>query len=240
MEAAGVSEGRARVLIRAGDERLGLVSFEARAREAVRMLVAADKRGESLEAVERKGIKALVADRERALKVARVEEARVLGDAVSQHAEEVKTVRRVRQTANLLLNTEIHLLRSVVKMAEELGREMDTGKLNLKPREKVAMIRDVAQIVKATAETTRLAVMTERVILGKPLDVLGGKAGDAVQHMTPEEAGQYVELAIRAKARAARKNRMIDGTAQAVPPVGQLEEIEDDLAELDSLLGEDA
>lgn len=238
MAAAGVTEGRARVLIRVGDERYGLVSYEARMREAVRELVAKDKRGESLEVVERRGVEGIVKDREKALKLARAKEAEVLGDAVSQHADEVKTIRRVRMAANVLLTVETNLLKSVVELSKSLGADLAAGTLKMKPREKVALIRDVAAIVKSTAETTRLAVMTERVILGKPLDMLGGKGSGAIEHMSPEEAGQYVELAIRARERAKRKGAVLEVVGSAVPPVGHVEGVDEDaeISELEALL----
>jgi hypothetical protein len=239
MRAAGVSEGRARVLIGKGEPALGLVSYEARVRELVKRAVAKDKAGETLESVERRGVEGLVRERGRALAEAVRVERDVLGDAVKQHRAEVETVRKVRLTANVLLNAEGHLLKGVVALAKSLEDDINAKDFRMKPRDKVGLIRDVAQIVKTTAETARLAVVTERVILGKPLDTLGGKReNDGMGPLTPEEAGRYVALAMRAATRARKRAEpaVIDVRDVAASPAGGTPD--DEIGELERLLEE--
>lgn len=212
MVATGKDEGRCRALIAHGDMVLGLPSYEARAREAVREMVS---RGGGVDGVEvgndleRKSLEVMVGDRAKALGKARGLERAILSDAVSQHAAEVKVVRAVRTTAVSLLRTETHLLTAALSLAAELERDVAEKRVVLKPREKVMLIRDVASIVKATAETVKLAVMTERLILGRPLDVLGGKSSE-ISNMTDAEAETYIELALRARERKARNAAAID------------------------------
>lgn len=212
--AGGVSEGVARVWIETGEVSLGLPSYRERLRDAAREVVARDRRGESLEAVERRGMEAMARDRARALAEARRVESKVLGDAVTQRAEEAKLVRGVRQTATAMLSAEAHLLKAALGLAKSIDEDVSTGRLAMKPREKVALVKDIATIVKQTAETARLAVATERMVIGKPGTVLGPDDA-AVSNMTPDEAEAYVAIAQRAIARRARQRIVIDAEAES-------------------------
>lgn len=209
----GVSETLARKWVEVGEVSLGLPSYRDRLREAAREVVARDRRGETLESVERRGFEARVADRARALEAGRKAERKVLGDAVAQRAEEAKLVRGVRQTATAMLTAEAHLLRAAIQLGESISADVSSGKLAaMKTTEKTRLVRDIASIVKATAETARLAVTTERTILGKPGSVLGPDL-DA-EDMSPEEAEAYVEMASRAIRRRAAKRTVIDTTSE--------------------------
>ncbi len=198
--AAGVSENVARGWVETGDAALGLPSWRERVRDAAREVVARDRSGTTLEAVERRGVDAMARDRAKALADARKREAVLLGDAVQQRAEEAKLVRGVRQTATALLSAEGHLLRATMRLAKSLDDDMNTdeklGALKMKPRERVALIKDIASIVKNTAETARLAV------------ILGTDA--ATDDMTIEEAEAYVALATRAMARRIRARTVVE------------------------------
>lgn len=216
-EATGLSEVEARGWIEVGDAGLGLPSYRERLRDAAREVVARDKRGETLEAVERRGMDAMAKDRARALAEARKVEAKVLGDAVQQRAEEAKLVRGVRQTATAMLAAEAHLLKAALGLAKSIDDDVSRG-VAMKPREKVALVRDIASIVKATAETAKLAVATERLVLGKPGAVLG--VDEPAGSMTPEEAEAYVALAQRALARRARARVVVDAESEPVIDAG--------------------
>lgn len=211
-DAAGVDVGTARRWCEVGEEGLGLVSYRDRMRDAAREVVARDKRGETLEAVERRGMDAMARDRARALAKARETERKVLGDAVKQRAEEAMLVRGVRQTATAMLSAEAHLLKAAIGLSQSIAADVDAKTLTLKPGEKVRLVRDIASIVKATAETARLAVSTERMVLGKPGGVLGSDT--ATDDMTPEEAEAYIAMATRAMARRARARVVVDVAAE--------------------------
>lgn len=114
-----------------------------------------------------------------------------------------------------MLQLEGNLLRAASILSTSVLKEIDPergGNPALLPiGKRVQMIRDVASIVKATAETAKIAVQAERLILGKPTNILG--TGDPTSAMTEEEALVYVELASRALARKARRDNVIDATS---------------------------
>lgn len=196
--------------IEAGDVGMSLPSYRERARDAAREVVARDRRGETLESVERRGLDGIARDRAKAIADAREAERKVLGDAVQQRAEEARLVRGVRQTATAMLSAEAHLLKAALALSASIAADVASGQ-TMSTRDKVRLVRDVAAIVKSTAETARLAVTTERVLLGKPGGVLGPDVPDA--DMTPEEAEAYITMATRAMARRARSRVVVDAVA---------------------------
>lgn len=202
--ALSCSEQEARGLVEVGIPELGLVGYRERAADAVRAVVAADRRRLTGEAAERATSVALAEGRAVAASKAAAAQARVLGDAVEQAAAEVRVVRGVRQTASAMLQLEGNLLRAASILSTSVLRELDPAHggnpAALPLGKRVQLVRDVAAIVKATAETAKIAVQAERLILGKPTNIIG--TGEPTSAMSPEEALVFVELASRATARA--------------------------------------
>lgn len=202
---AAIPHGRpsAERLVNVGVPELGLPPIRKVLEEEARLAALGEKR---LERVEAKTAGKLLEARMTALRKAEEARLAILGDAQKQREEEAKLVRMNRQGAVVLAAVQGKLLGGALRMAEALERDLSEGKGTIK--ERLGYLRTIANIVQRTAESSAKAVQMERLLLGEPTSILGVQGqGKPSEDMSPEEAGQWLEAANRAFAKArARKN----------------------------------
>lgn len=146
----------------------------------------------------------LVVEREKAATDAAKRVKDAIGDAVQQREDEGRLVRANRESALLLAMVQARLLRGSVKLAERLEKQIADEAMPVK--EGLRVLHAIGSIAKSTAEVSRHAVHMERLLLGKPTDIIGGTVTSNADE-TPEEA---LEVAIRAFARRDARKTVLD------------------------------
>lgn len=166
-----------------------------------------------------------------AAKAARAHETKVLGDAVSSRAEEVRLVRVNRQSALVLAGVNAALLKVSSRLASSLLQD-EAALVKLPARERMGLLRTIAGVVHRTAQASQVAVHMEHLLMGKPTTILGrADAGPSTDDMTPEEAEQWLALANRAFARRAARRTVVDVEPDGADVQGAQDD-EESLAEL--------
>jgi hypothetical protein len=149
----------------------------------------------------------------------------VVADARESRTEELRLVRSNRRSALVLANLNVRLLRTADALSESLmkdlvdanGRPTEmAGRLS--PKERVGLIRTVAQIVQRAAEASSKSVQMERLLMGEPTAILGHQDVPSTDGMTPEEAEQWISTAHRALERRMRRRTVIDVTSTVDDP----------------------
>lgn len=230
-EATGLGQGAAQRLLDSGIPQLGLPSLRDAARaEASKVEARLRKREDAAATLEAKELAKVMEARAQAQKRAREHETKVLGDAERSRAEEVQLVRLNRISATVLAQVNADLLRVSSSLAKSL-LEDQAALRKLTPKERLGILRTVAGVVHRTAQASAASVNMERLLMGQPTAILGRADGPSTQHMTPEEAEQWLALANRAFARRAARRTVVD--AEVVREEDGAEEAEDEaVAEL--------
>lgn len=157
----------------------------------------------------------------RASKEILAKEKAILGDASESREEELRLVRSNRRGAIVLASLNVKLLRAADAIASSLmmdlvaedaeGRAVPTPKtMALAPRERLGLVRAVAQIVQRAAEASSKSVQMERLLLGEPTAILAHQTESPTDDMTPEEAEKWIELGHRALQRRARRRTVVE------------------------------
>lgn len=147
----------------------------------------------------------LAETREKAATEAALRVKEAIGDAVKQREDEGRLVRANRESALALAMVQARLLRGSVKLAERLEGQIASEKVTTK--EGLRILREIGFIAKSTAEVSRHAVHMERLLLGKPTDIVAGTTTTADEE-TPEET---LAVAIRAFARRDARASILEG-----------------------------
>lgn len=209
---AGFGAEQARALVYLGLPHLSLPPLKKAQTREIRK---ADKREKDMEqAIERVDATEaarLLDLRRKASERALANERALLGDAEKTRDAELKLVRANRNGAMLLAVIGSNLLQSASAISRSLAEDAESGRLrSLSPKEKVSIVKNIAQVAKSTAEVSARAVQMERLLMGEPTAILGHTSATPTADMTPEEAEQWFNLASRAFARKRRKDNAID------------------------------
>jgi hypothetical protein len=184
----------ARRAIKVGEPTLGLRPIRQVAEERIRETVAAEQEARAA------GIVAVKAEVEEKTK------SRIV-DAAEHAAREVQMVRGTRALALGLQDTLGHLLRGTMGIAREMSNDMLNPANKMSVRERMGLIRNVAQIAQRTAEVGKIAVTMERLLVGDPTSIIDHRNGgvDPNAPMTEEEAQRWFDMAMRQAARGAAR-----------------------------------
>lgn len=128
-------------------------------------------------------------------------------DRAKSRAEEARAVRAARANALALQGATARLNRGALALAQRIEAQLlntNDEAAKLKPREAVALLRQVAAINRESNDAARLAVQLERLVLGEPDQVVGHVLID----MTPEDARREIERANEALGRATRRGTL--------------------------------
>jgi hypothetical protein len=217
-------------LVHVGDRRRGMRPLQEEAREAA-------SRSDSLErkmrgAVERideeEAARLLELRAKRALEAEKATKA-VLDDAGQAKAEELRLVRTNRLGTMALAQSNARLLRVVGALSRGLfedlvqegpdGDHLAPAAYELSHRERVGLIRTIAQVVQRTAEASARAVQMERLLAGEPTAILAHQVSPA-EDMSPEDALRWIGLAARVHARKSSPHatHVVEASGEALPP----------------------
>ncbi len=197
-------------LVEVGYPELGLEPLRslmaARLRETVANAERIDNESQAIDAAS--AARTLEAKRAATLKAEQGTKA-AIGDALEQKLEEAKLVRANRRSSMVLTSMNAELLAAGMVLVKRVRTDIETGAA-MSPKQSLDMLRDIASIVKSTAESSRIAVQLDRLILGEPTAILEHKTNAAPADMTPAQANEWLEVATRHLQRQARKATTVD------------------------------
>jgi len=174
---------------------------------------------------------AVLAERAEAASKVKAYEAEVLGSAVESRADELRLVKMNRQGAIVLAGVTAQLLVGMQKLSEHLATiASDPAKLaGMHPRDLGQLIRTGAGVVHRAADTARIAVQMERLLMGEPTAIVENRDGmPDVRDMSVDDASKMIELASKALAR--RKQRqtvLLEAASQRVDEEDAESELDD-------------
>lgn len=228
MSAAGIGKELALELVEIGDRRRGRPSLREEARLAAATSDGIERRMRSaIERFDEGEVAALLETRARKAKEAEERTNAVLSDAATSRVEEVQLVRSNRLGAMALAHANARLLRVVGALSSSLLEAYVDGNghptkaaRDLGTKEKVGLVRTIAQVVQRTAEASAKAVQMERLLMGEPTHILGHANAEPPKEMTPEEAVRWIAMAARLHRRREADLAAIDVDAslEALPP----------------------
>jgi len=229
---------------------VGLVELElpplrsARQRVARQVVAKANDREKKLrKAIDEQDAAAAAAvleERREAATQLRRHETEVLGSAVESRADELRLVKMNRMGAIVLAGATSTLLDAMNKLAAHVQATAgDPEKMKgMHPRDVGQLIRTIAGTVHRAADTARIAVQMERLLMGEPTAIVESRdSGPDVRDMSAEDAQKWFELAGRAFARRNARSRVIEAAAESRAVEKELEELigdEDDDEEVDA------
>jgi hypothetical protein len=152
--------------------------------------------------VEQKAIVIHTAEQDRIRELVRQEEERrkAREDAIQARSEEATLIGINRRNAIALNGVTAQLMKGAValsaKIQEELEREAETGQLSLQA--KLQLVRSAASVARFNSEATMLAIKSERMVLGQPIEA----APDTPDDGTLEQAVEWIERSVKAVKRA--------------------------------------
>lgn len=153
----------------------------------------------SVEEVEAKAVVIHTKEQERIRKLMRLEEDRrhAREDALAARAEEATLISITRQNALALNGATARMMKGALALSEKiqegLEREAREGTLNLK--EQLALVRSAASVARFNSETTMLAIKSERMVLGQPIE---SEPEHHVDDGTLEQSVEWIERAAAA------------------------------------------
>jgi len=223
-DATGLSTTASQRLLDSGVPQLHLPPIREAARlEAAKVEVELRKREEKAARTEAAELAQVMEARAKAAKRAKETEAKILGDVEKSRGEEIRLVRANRVSATVLAQVNADLLRVSSELARSLLEDVSSLK-KLDPHKRMGVLRTVAGIVHRTAQASAAAVQMERLLMGEPTAILGRADGPSTEHMTPDEAEQWLALANRAFARRAARRTVVD-VSSAPEPGGEREDV---------------
>ena len=202
-KALGCTEDNARKVVEEGSKGRPPLRLEARA------AIALDERGTRAKRAE-------AARRQEALQA----------DAQEGHMEELRLVRSNRRAALVLQHSLASLLQSANAIALTLAMDLvgpdgrPTQKALAMPlRERLALVRTVAQVAVRASDAASKGVQMERLVMGRPGLIVGHQeGGPATEDMTAEEAEQWIRIGARALERRLRKRQVLDVAPELADP----------------------
>lgn len=159
----------------------------------------------TIEEVETKAVVIHTREQQRIQKLMRIEEDRrhAREDALAARAEEATLISITRQNALALNGATARLMKGALALSEKIqeGLEKEARDGSLSVKESLALVRSAASVARFNSETTMLAIKSERMVLGQPIDT------DPEHHVddgTLEQSVEWIERAASAieKARA--------------------------------------
>jgi hypothetical protein len=224
----GLNKAEAQALAYVGDRRRGRPPLAEEARAAA--MKSDGIQNGMLGAVERmdeqEAARLLELRAKRALEAEQATQ-QVLEDGGRARVEEARLVRANRLGTMALANANARLLRVVGAFSrgllEDLVVETPDGDRtspavdSLTVKERLGLIRTIAQVVQRTAEASARAVQMERLLMGEPTSIVAHTPGPAAD-MTPEEAERWIAAAARVHDRRRRPILTVDATVELDPP----------------------
>jgi hypothetical protein len=143
--------------------------------------------------------------------------AQVRADAIKSRAEEATLVSMNRRNAIALNGVTAQILKGAMglagKIQHQLEEEAVSGKLDV--RDRLALVRQAAQVARFNSEAAAMAIKAERLVAGDPANV---GLEDDEREGSLAGAVRWIELSVRAVERA-RARGLVSGSGAA--PGGQ-------------------
>lgn len=138
------------------------------------------------------------------------ERAKARADAVKSRAEEALLVSANRRNAIALNGVTARLMRGARSLSETIERELQKVADNeeIPVEEKLRLLKSAAQIARFNSEATMLAIKSERMVLGQPIEVDPAN----VEEDSLDQAAKWIETSIRAVQLARQRGLLGSGS----------------------------
>lgn len=135
-------------------------------------------------------------------------------DAIQARSEEALLLGMQRRNAIALNGVTAQLMKGAVALAGLIQTELETaasGKTELSLDQKLKLVRSAASVARFNSEASMLAIKSERLVLGQPVE----SAADTPDDGSLEQAVEWIERSVRAVQRA--RARGLLGSGKGTP-----------------------
>lgn len=172
---------------------------------------------ETPEAVEAQAVVIQETEQARLRELVRLEEQRrkAREDAIQSRAEEATLVSINRRNAIALNGLTAKLMSGAAALSESIQQELEkmAQDKRVSTAEKLQLVRSAASVARFNSEATMLAIKSERMVLGQPIEAEPETRDDG----TLDQAVEWIEMSIAA-VRRARERGLLTATTQPVDP----------------------
>jgi hypothetical protein len=156
----------------------------------------------SIEQIESKATVIHAAEQARVRELVRLEEVREKAreDAVKSRADEALLISINRKNAMALNGVTASLMKGAIALSARIQTELEAAAFSgeLTVQEKLNLVKSAASVARFNSEATMLAIKSERMVLGAPIDVPAESGVDG----SLEQAVEWIERSVRVVQRA--------------------------------------